>query len=226
MRAFILAFSVALLTLAVTSHPKRGSYMPRGQKPDALASSVAVDDTPNPAPFVAQAAIGAAGVPGGVAFVQGCTNEPMQKVKPRGDTLREVLDNITREDPKYVWAVKNGVVDLEPRRGVPALLETSFKTYDSANINDPASAVAFLSSSFEVAHAAAELSLTHNVSGSALGGLSRGPQPPKKPLGVHLRNVTLLEALNAIVRADKHGVWVYREIHCGSVRTYEISVVE
>jgi len=42
------------------------------------------------------------------------------------------------------------------------------------------------------------------------------------PLNVHLRDVTLLDALNAVLRAAQHGLWIYRETHCKSENTYMV----
>ena len=50
------------------------------------------------------------------------------------------------------------------------------------------------------------------------------PPPPK--LNVRLQDVTLLEALNALVRAHEHGLWMYREIHCNSTNHFDIKFTE
>jgi hypothetical protein len=146
-------------------------------------------------------------------------------VHPHGTTLREVLDSITSGDPRYVWRMHNGAVNLEPLKGIPALLKTYLKTYDSQD-TDAVSAVTFLSSLPEVARAAAELGLTQNVMGPGLGSMAQGPPPRKKPLGIRLHDVTLLDALNAIARANTHGVWTYRETHCGSIRQFNLSFAQ
>jgi len=39
---------------------------------------------------------------------------------------------------------------------------------------------------------------------------------------VHVQDVTLVEALNAFFRANKHGVWVYRETHCKSENNFQV----
>ena len=189
---------------------------------DVLSRPAPIGDLSLPASSAFEAAAQASGVPGGVAFLEGCPDEPKPAVQPYGTTLREVLDSITTRDSRYMWRMQEGVVNLEAAKGAPALLRTHLKTYDSGNLTD-ASAVIFLSSLPEVARAAAGLGLTYNQLGSGLGGTALGPSPPKKPLGVRLRDVTLLDALNAIIRANKHGVWTYRETHCGSVHQFNIS---
>jgi len=226
MRHFNSLFSVALLAsiLIFASGSDRAHSLSPQQA--ALDRPVAMGEMSTPAPSVFQGAALVAGVPGGAAFFEGCADQPLRTIQPTGSTLREVLNSITHADPEYVWSFNSGVLNLEPSRGIPALLSMRLTNYDSENVTDAASAVTFLSSSPEVTSAANKLGLAHNVSGNALSGLPGEPQPPKKPLDIHLKNVTLLDALNAILRANKKGVWMYRETHCGSVSQYDIVVVQ
>jgi hypothetical protein len=226
MRHFNSLLSVALLgsILIFASRSDRAQSLSPQQA--ALNRPVAMGEMSTPAPSVFQGAALDAGVPGGAAYFEGCANQPLRTVQPTGSTLREVLNSITHADPEYVWSFNSGVLNLEPSRGIPALLAMRLTNYDSESVTDAASAVTLLSSSPEVTGAANKLGLTQNVSGSALSGLPREPQPPKKPLDIHLKNVTLLDALNAIVRAQKMGVWMYRETHCGSVSLYDVNVVQ
>jgi hypothetical protein len=226
MRAFTSFFSVALLAMGSLSSLAVTSQVPPAPQDDVLTRSVTIGDVPLPVFSAFEGALLVSGVPGGVAFVQGCSDQPLPVVHPHGTTLREVLDSITSSDSGYVWRMNEGVVNLEPLQGVPALLTTRLKTYNSQELAEPGSAVTALISSHEVTQAATNLGLTRNVSGSALSGIGSEPRPPKKPLGIRLHDVTLLDALNAIVRANKHGVWVYRETYCGSVHQYDVSFSE
>lgn len=192
---------------------------------DVLSRPAAIGDLSLPASSAFEAAV-QSGVPGGVAFLEGCPHEPKPTVHPYGTTLREVLDSITSRDSHYMWRMHEGVLNLEPIKGAPALLRTHLKTYDSGNLTNAVSATMFLSSLPEVARAAAGLGLTYSQLGFGLGGIALGPPPPKKPLGIRLHDVTLLDALNAIARASKRGVWAYRETHCGSVHQLNISFEE
>jgi hypothetical protein len=202
------------------------SQVPPALQEDVLTHSATIGDVSLPAFSAFEGALLVSGVPGGVGFVQGCSDQPLPMVRPQGTTLREVLDSITGGDSGYVWRMNEGVVNLKPLQGVPALLTTRLKTYDSQELAEPGSAVTLLISSAEVTRAATTLGLAHNVSGSALRGIGPGPPPPKKPLGIRLHDLTLLDALNAIVRANKHGVWTYRETHCGSVHHYDVTFSE
>ena len=198
------------VSIAVTPTPQE----------DVLSRPAAIGDRSLPASSAFEEALQVSGVPGGAALVEGCADEPLPTVHPYGTTLREVLDSITSRDSHYMWRMHEGLVNLESVKGAPAILRTHLKTYDSGNLTDAVSAVTSLSSSPEVARAAAGLGLTYNQLGPGLGGIALGSSSPKKTLGVRLHDVTLLDALNAIARANKHGVWIYRETHCGSVHQF------
>jgi hypothetical protein len=226
MRAFTSLFSVALLAMGLLPPPEVSSQVPPALQEDVLRRSATIGDVSLPAFSAFAGAVLASGVPGGVAFVQGCSDQPLPVVRPQGTTLRGVLDSITSGDPSYVWRMNEGVVNLEPLQGIPALLTSRLENYDSQELAEPGSAMTLLISSPEVTRAATNLGLAHNVSGSALSGIGPGPRSPKKPLGIRLHNVTLLDALNAVVRANKNGVWTYRETHCGSVHQYDVTFSE
>jgi len=226
MRAFMSLFSATLLALALLPSLGVSRQVASAPQEDVLSRSAMIGDVPLPAFSAFEGALLLSGVPGGVAFMEGCSDQPLPMVHPHGTTLREVLNSITHGDSAYAWRMREGVVNLEPSTGLPALLRTNLKTYDSGDATDAGSAVTFLSSSPEVTRAAAKIGLAHNVSGSALSGMAQGPPPPKKPLGIRLHDVTLLEALNAIARANKHGVWTYRETHCGSVHQFDVSFAQ
>ena len=193
---------------------------------EVLTRTAAVADQSLPLFSAFEDALQVSGVPGGVAFVETCADEPKPIVHPHGTTLRQVLDSIITADSHYVWRIRKGVVNLEPVKGVPALLETHLKTYDSAELADAVSAVTVLSSSPDVLRAGARLGLTHNALGPGLGGVTPGSPPPQNPLGIRLHDVTLLDTLNTIARENKHGVWTYRETQCGSVHQFNISFAQ
>ena len=225
---FVSQISVAVFFLAAALLPSLRVSIAATPTPqeDVLSRPAAIGDRSLHASSAFEAAVQASGVPGGDAFLEGCADEPKPTVHPQGTTLREVLDSITSRDSHYMWQMREGVINLEPVKGAPALLRTYLKTYDSRNLTDAVSAVTLLSSLPEVARAAAGLGLTYVELGSGLGGIALGARSPKKPLDVRLHDVTLLDALNAIARTNKRGVWTCREIHCGSVHEFNISFTE
>jgi hypothetical protein len=218
----LLAWLTLIATVTVHSQSFRAPEQAEQQE-DVLARSARISDSAVSAVLAFQDAVAAAGVPGGVAYSEGCSDQPPPPtVHPRGTTLREVLDSISGGDSGYIWKLNDGVVNFEPARGLPTLLKTHLNGYDSGDVVDAVSAVTFLVSSPEVNNAAAKLGLERSALVSGLGGFSLGPQPPKKPLGIRLKNTTLLDALNAIARSQKRGVWRYSEIHCDSGNQYVV----
>ena len=226
MQNFLPSLSRLLLSVALLSPLQVTEQRARAPQEDVLLRSARIGDLPLPASSAFEAALQASGVPGGVAFVEGCSGQPLPMVRPHGITLREVLNSITAGDSTYVWRKRKGVVNLEPSTGLPALLRTHLDSYDSGDVPDAVSAVTFLSSSPQVTRAATKLGLAQNALGPGLGSMVQGTPPPKKRLGIRLHDVTLLDALNAIARGNKHGVWVYRETHCGSVHQFNLSFAQ
>jgi hypothetical protein len=226
-RAFAFVFSTAVLTVGslFPFEPGRHIQLP-AQPADDLTRPIAISDSPSPAYVVALGAMLASGTPGGVTFDGGCPDHSEPVIRPHGTTLREVLDSITEEDASYAWNMKQGVVNLVPSGGAPAFLKMNLDTYDSGDLANASEAVVFLASSPEVTRDAAKLGLQKNPSGSPLGSASLEPRPPQKPLSIRLQNVTLLGVLNAIARANKHGVWTYYEKKCGSVHQFDLTFTE
>jgi len=223
MRAFMSLFSATLLAVALLPSLGVSRQVASAPQEDVLSRSAMIGDESLPVFSAFQGALQMSGVPGGVAFMEGCSDQPLPMVRPHGATLREVLNSITAGDSVYAWRMREGVVNLEPSTGLPALLGIHLNTYDSREVTEAVSAVTFLSSSPDVTRAATKLGLAQNVLGPGLGGMAQGPPPPKKPLGIRLHDVTLVDALNAIARANKHGVWTYRETHCGSIHQFNLS---
>ena len=225
---FISEMSATVTLIAVALLPSLGVSRPLAPslQDDVLARPAATSGQSLPAFSAFEDALQVSGVPGGMAFVERCADETKPVVHPHGTTLRQVLDSIISADPHYIWRVRKGVVNLEPVKGVPALLKTPLVSYDSGEVTDAVSAVSILSSSPDVVRAGARLGLTHNALGPGLGGMAPVSPQPQKPLGLRLHDAPLLDALNAIARANKHGVWTYRETQCGSVRQFNISFAQ
>lgn len=217
-------FSVSLLAaLALLPHDSETQIPATPTQEDILSRPVTVPDQPEAAYSVALSAIQSAGAPGGViSHRKGCSAQQGPLVHPRGNTLRRSLDSIVQDDPSYTWTFADGVINLLPSNELPPLLRTHLETYDSGGITNAISAVTLLVGSKEIYSAATKLGLQMNPSGSGLGGVAPGTSLAEKPLGIHLQNVTLLEAMNAIARANTHGVWSYYETQCGSVHQFDL----
>ncbi len=219
-------FLMTLPAVALLPSLRASRQTASASQEDVLTRPARIGDRSLPAVSAFQGALLVSGVPGGVAFVEGCSGQPLPMVRPHGITLLDVLNSITAGDSTYVWRKRKGVVNLEPSTGLPALLRTHLDIYDSGRVSDAVSAVTFLSSSPQVTRAATKLGLAQNALGPGLGSMVQGTPPPKKPLGIRVHDVTLLDALNAIARANKHGIWVYRETHCGSIQQFNLSFAQ
>jgi hypothetical protein len=166
------------------------------------------------------------GAPGGEVLTQGCAEPSKSAVRPQeGSTLRGILDDIVTADPDYRWELEDGVVNLTPVKGVPDLLTLRIGAFDTGDATDVRTAETFLFALPEVRQREAELGFDRAILGSGLSsGVPGAPPPPK--LNVRLQDVTLLGALNALVRANTHGLWIYREIHCKSTNHFDINFTE
>ena len=173
-----------------------------------------------------QTAIHGSGAAGGAVITQGCEEPSDSIVRFQGSTLREVLDDIITADPDYRWEVKDGVVNLIPAKGVPDLLTLRIDAFDSGDATSVTTAKTFLFALPEVRKRAVELGFDQAIYGSGLYAVPPGARPARKLLNVRLQDVTLLEALNALVRTHKHGLWIYREIHCKSINHFDINFTE
>lgn len=167
-------------------------------------------------------ALAAAHGAGGIASVASeCEEAPItQRWMPLGASLRDVLDLIVAADPGYQWTADDDVVNLLPKESIPALLETPIKRFRLSRPTDLDSALAQLLARPEVRQRESEL---HTSTGLKLfvGGASKND--PK--IILNCKNLTLREALNAIVQAYGKAVWSYRERHCGGQKVYSIDFI-
>jgi hypothetical protein len=222
--------SLASFVLLLGAFPLVGHQeQPGKSEPDAELLMRPVDNlasVPLSVNHAIQTAIEGAAVPGGAVITQGCGEPSDTAVHPRpGSSLRQILDEIVTADPDYRWEVEDGVVNLLPIKGVPELLTLWIASFDSGEATGVRTAETFLFALPEVRKREAELGFDQALYGSGLGGIVPGAPPPPK-LDVHVENVTLLEALNALVRMHKHGIWIYREIHCQSTNHFDINFAE
>jgi hypothetical protein len=220
--------SLATLVLLLGAFPFAGHQEQRG-KPEAeaelLTRPVKLPSSPLSVDSALQLAMLTSGAPGGAVITQGCEEPSNSIVRFQGSTLREVLDDIVTADPDYGWEVKDGVVNLIPAKGVPDLLTLRISAFDTGDATSVTTAKTFLFALPEVREREAELGFDQGGIGTGPYAIVPGAPPPPK-LDVRLQDVTLLEALNALVRAHKHGVWLYYETHCKSNSHFSINFTE
>ena len=222
--------SLATLVLLLGAFPLAGHHEQPGKpetETELLMRPVAnLGSSPLSVNLAIQTAILGSGTAGGAVITQGCAEPSDSVVRPQGGTLREVLDDIVTADPDYRWEVKDGVVNLVPVKGVPDLLTLRISVFDSGDATDVRTAETFLFALPEVRQREAELGFDRAILGSGLSSGVPGAAPPPGLLNVRLEDVTLLEALNALVRAHRHGVWLYYETHCKSNNHFSINFTE
>ncbi len=160
--------------------------------------------------------------PGGAAITEGCPQPSESAVRFRGTTLREVLDDIVTAHPDYVWAVREGVVDLVPAIGVPDLLKLQIPAYDSGDATSLATAGTYLLALPVVRERAEEMGFSLAAFGSGPIAVVPGALPARRLFNVQLRDMTLLEALNALVRANGRGIWIYHQTYCKSEKNFQV----
>ena len=220
--------SLTTLVLLLGAFPVAGHQEQPG-KPAAEAELLMRPANVGPSPLSVNSAIQLAilrsGAAGGAVITQGCAEPSDNIVRFQGSTLREVLDDIVTADPDYGWEVKDGVVNLMPAKGVPDLLTLRIGAFDTGDATSITSAKTFLFALPEVRKRAEELGFDQGVTGTGPYAVVPGAPPPPK-LNVRLQDATLLEALNALVRAHRHGLWIYYETHCKSTNHFDISFTE
>jgi hypothetical protein len=222
----LLIVLVALLgTTAFAGRYEQSERLPADE--ELLMRPAAMTGTPELSAETAfMIAMDRAGAVGGQAILHGCEKPPKKVVPYRGNTLRDVLNSIIAADPNYVWRMDNGVVALLPAKGVPDLLKVRISSFDSGDAWSLATAGIYLFALPEVRQRARELGFSQAISGSGLGSIVPGQHPARKVLDIHLQNLTLLEALNALVRSTKRGQWIYDETDCGAEKNFQVQFPE
>lgn len=152
--------------------------------------------------------LGDVGMAGGSVRILDCNGDYFKQVwSPLNKTLRRALDTLVENDPRYRWQVADGVINLLPAAGEPALLQTRIKEFRAENISLAIDTINPLLKLPEVEKAMDDLHLKHGVSVYITS-------PSPKPFSVKCENVTLRQVLNAIARAEGRAVWDYVETHC------------
>lgn len=219
------AFSL-MVAAAMTAIGQEVAQRPSGGSEVLTRSVGSLSSFPVPTAYAFRDTMLATGLPGGEVNVEACTTTPKKLISVKGQTLREALDSITKADPRYRWELHEVVVNLVPADGLPSLLQYHLSVYDSGDAADPTSAAAYLFGLPELRDQAARLGLTQAICCSALGAIVPGPPATRKPLNVLLKNVTVQDALNALVRLKDGGLWSYHEQRCSAPNTFSFDFTE
>jgi len=170
-------------------------------------------------------ALNAAGTPGGIATITGCDQEATYIFPWSGPSLPAQLNGIVSTDPRYVWRFRRGVVDISPRGGDPALLGLRIREAKVMAARSLSDAVNQLLAIPAVQNRMTELHLSSGPTRTGIGDIKRpdsiGGNEGRR-YSLSLRNVTVREALNAIVRAHGKAVWLYLERRCHGSAEFQI----
>lgn len=165
--------------------------------------------------MVGQAAVNAlldADAPGGVAKLSDC-NDPTFSFKPQDYSLRGVLDSIVSSDPRYMWEIKDGVVNVVPDKRLPSFLAVRISKFEISDVESLREVLSLLLSLPEVREAQRSLG-SQAVQGGSYAFCPGGCSPKEKRISISLKDVTVREALNAIARTHGNAVWWFRPSEC------------
>jgi hypothetical protein len=207
-----------LLMIATASHPsqivKQSDNLLNRQTKGANLENV----------MVGQAFVNAlvnVGAPGGVATVYDCNGQKTYVFLPRDPSLRGVLDSIVSTDPRYTWEVKDDVINVLPRNGLPPFFAVRISKFEIFQVATPNEALFKLLAIPEVRQAHLKLG-RHAFQGGIYVFCPGCPPKETKKISVNLKDVTVREALNAISRAHGTAVWKFSQSECSGLKSFSL----
>jgi hypothetical protein len=206
----ILGVSICFLLVAFLF--TRGAHLQSSKlSEDVLRMSVPGDEVKELTTTDAfYSSLGRTGVPGGLVDLRSCGQRDQKHTwSPKNSELRQVLDALVTTDKRYRWTTDEGVLNLLPVAGEPSILQTRINKF---HVQDAASASAALDRLLALPEIKEAMRKLHLQQGITLVLESSLPHP--KPFSVFIETATLRQALNAIARAQGHGIWQYLETQC------------
>jgi hypothetical protein len=156
--------------------------------------------------------------PGGIAVASACTEPALQTLYSEDAPLNEALEEIVTVDPQYRLENQAGVINLMPRRAIPAFLELKIAKFEVKQAGSVNEALDKLLSVPEVKKQ--EPSFGPRMLRGRIGFASTA-----KPFDVKCNSCSIRQALNAIARAQGQAVWVYQQNQCDQThRSYELYI--
>jgi hypothetical protein len=171
------------------------------------------------------------GLSGGMVLALGCSDPSSVTFKAMGGTkLRAALADFATKNPEYRWQVRGGTLDLVPEAGVPAVLATrihGFELHTTDQQSTAGVAVAQLLALPEVRQRVAHLRLKSALQQGGPGAYTEHPVPRQAvPIHIKLKNVSLQEAFNSVVKAFGESMWVFVEHECSGEKTYSVDTLK
>ncbi len=215
----LILLSLSLLAYATQTDQTQSSV------PNVLKRQVTVSDSERPTAHSAfLESLVNARVPGGIVTILNCGNrQGGQQTHLSSGTLKKTLDAIVKANPEYRWQVDDGIINLLVTHGKPELLDVQIS---KLKVDNAASIEAVADSLFalpEVKDAIAKLQLAPGVH-FIVKPISLNPE--RKPTySIECENMTVREALNAIVRTHGRSVWEYKEQRCDGKTEYTLQFI-
>jgi hypothetical protein len=162
-------------------------------------------------------------VPGGVALLVQNGEEHHYSFELPARSLEDVLKAIGKTEPRYQWEFVGGVVNLYPKENY-AVLNARVYEFDVEKVTKEDAVKALMQKAdFMRTQAAAEVA---QFPYSCCGGLCTND--PARNISVHLKNATVHDILNEIVRQNGRSTWLYEELASndtqeGTKRYYRLS---
>jgi hypothetical protein len=117
------------------------------------------------------------------------------------EPLRSILDNILKQDPRYRWELRNGVINVFPSKAGAGFLDVVVLHFEEKDI-DAEDVPALLMSKPEVQLRLASLGMTYQG-----GSQYDGPYRSLPRFSIKLSNKTVREMLNELTRRGYTHCW-------------------
>jgi hypothetical protein len=166
--------------------------------------------------------LSAAGIPGGIVEVGSCSGEGRQASRKQslsfaGLTVRQALDLIIANDPRYKWVVQDKTINVVPSDGIPEALTTKLGHFE---MDQRASSVDFEAKLFGTPELKSYFLQHGYVEEDRLRAIV-GPGKLQLAHPIRLDNATVLDVLNAA--ADSYqtpAVWRFVDRRGSCQKTY------
>jgi len=221
----VVGLVLAFATMARTTDPIMDDIRDDAQIPESLITHD-INFTGSPIAALEEVLRGTA-IPGGVVQQSsGCSlDSPIRLKAERGTTVGQAMDALAATNSTYDWMIKDNVIDLIPKAGAPALLDTVVLSFHM-NIPDqwaPSAVLHHLTRTPEVMRRVEALRLKEGLYSGGPGAVELNPAPrTPRAITIDAKNISLLEAFNSVARSYGHTIWVYTELTCKGGRTYTV----
>jgi hypothetical protein len=153
--------------------------------------------------------------PGGALLLEECKGAKPTVVLPTTQSRSELMDAIVATDTKYYWRTNGKSINLLPRWFALSPLEIRIKRFQVRNV--------LVTDAYDQLYALKEAKdgiVGRNLQKPTWRFLAGGVTAEKKRISLDLTNVTLGEALNAIVEADGQKIWLFKVRVCEGRHEY------